>query len=113
MVWVTAAGPAGSGRPSASRALPRVSWTRLAGAFLEDIVLRLKASLASLAVVVIAASGCSSSGDDGSSSSGGDSAVSNEGVAAAQDATEQNLQAPKTIPLTEPLESTPPTGETF
>jgi ribose transport system substrate-binding protein len=78
-------------------------------------VLRLKAPLASLAVLMIAVSGCSSSEGGGSSSTeGGElTGAAAEGLARAQEATEANLQEPTTIPVTEPLESTPPTGETF
>ena len=91
-------------------------------------MLRLKASLASLAVIAIAVSACSSSGNGGSASSTGNPGASGTGtsstgasggssagagLAAAKAATEKNLQAPTTIPLTEPLTSKPPTGKTF
>ena len=73
-------------------------------------MLRLKASLASLTVVLIAASGCSSSGNGGSEASPG---ASSAGVAKAKEATKANMQEPTTIPVTEPLTSKPPAGETF
>lgn len=77
---------------------------------------RRKMLLPSLAVVALVASGCSSndSGDSGGSGgTGSDGAVSAEGSARAQEATEKALQAPTTIPLTEPLPSAPESGNTF
>jgi len=79
---------------------------------------RWKGSLATLAIVAIAASGCSSSDDDGGgASSGGNSGevsgAAGEGVAAAEEVVEQYLQEPTSIPVTEPLNETPPEGETL
>src|SRR3712207_587205 len=85
-----------------------------AGALSEGSVMhRLKGSLASLAIVVVAATGCSSSGNGGSSAGGESSGGGGKAVTAAKEATEQYLQEPTSISVTEPLKEAPPTGETL
>jgi ribose transport system substrate-binding protein len=84
------------------------------------VVLRLKSVIASLAVVVIGVSGCSSSSGAGhaTTTAGASTGTSSNssasaGLAAAEAATTKAMQAPTTIPLQAPLRTKPPTGKTF
>ena len=88
---------------------------------------RFLAPVAVLIALAITLTACSSSGGSGGgsasaggSASGAASAPATSGgggggggLAGAKAATVKNLQAPTTIPLTQPLKTKPPTGKTF
>jgi ribose transport system substrate-binding protein len=80
---------------------------------------RFRTSIAVLTAATITVSACSSSkNNDSAGTSTGDRAASASantggGVDAARAATQKNLEAPTTIPLTTPLKSKPEPGKTF